>query len=170
MNSLYGLVKPQHALDIAIAVCDCLGHGKNGVAVELLMETCAAETGLCTVTDTNIYSHGVGANQVDKSTFDWLKAKYAKSYTAKKIRQDFGIELGLVQYAELAFNPLLSFIFARLRYLPYPEQIPAKRIKRASYWKRLYNSNLGKGSVEHYMSMCECSLDKFVNDGDIRWT
>lgn len=168
MISLYGLVKKQHALDIATAVCDCLGHGKHGVAVEMLMETCAAETGVCEVVDRHLYKLGVGANQTDENTFDWLMQKYGEGKHADNIRRFFGIELKVVQYMELAVNPLLSFIFARLLYMTRVEPIPKNRSARSGYWKRWYNSSRGKGSEQHYMLMCECTLDKLVKDGEIQ--
>lgn len=157
----YGLVSQHHAIDIAIVICECLGFGVNNKAVEQLLETSAVETGVGSIQDRHPLKMGVGLPQIDKGTFDWLKAKYQKGRRAEEIYQRFGVKLAYVKYQELAYSPLLSLLFARLRYLTVTEPIPKSREERAHYWKAHYNSfhPNAKGTPEHYLTMCSNTLD-----------
>ena len=49
---------------------------------------------------------------------------------------------------------------ARIHYLRDPDPIPHCRELQAEYWKRVYNTPQGAGTVEHYLSQwdaCECT-------------
>ena len=50
-------------------------------------------------------------------------------------------------------NIALQAAFARLHYLRVPEKLPkADDLEgQAKYWKKYYNSDLGKGTVKHFM-------------------
>ncbi|MGL6121993.1 MAG: hypothetical protein ACRC1W_02995 [Shewanella sp.] len=144
----------------ASAVCDALGHGSNKCAAALLVETAAAETLLGEYRDPTERGAGTGLTQVDESTFDWLKQKFANNKTATKaLKDNFNITLSRVNYLELELSPLLAFIFCRLRYRVVTDGIPATRQGRAKYWKDHYNSSAGKGTAEEYIKRCiECGL------------
>lgn len=49
-------------------------------------------------------------------------------------------------------NDKLGFLFARFKYLTDPQPIPASIIDQAKMWKRVYNTALGAGTVEQYLS------------------
>lgn len=153
----YGLTHRHQIKEMATAVCDVLGHGKNRRAVALLVETCAAETHLGMARDKTLYGAGAGVPQIDEGTFNWLKKKYADHPIGGKISQAFNIDLGRVNYRELDLSPLTALVFCRLRYWTVTDAIPATRPERAAYWKRWYNSSEGKGSPEEYLERCEAS-------------
>ncbi|MDC5753609.1 hypothetical protein [Vibrio europaeus] len=153
----YGVLEKQDIKDMAFAVCSAIGHGRHGRAVELLVETCAAETLLAQAKDTTPYYAGAGVAQVDEGTFDWLKDKYQSHKMARDIKRKLGVDLKLVSYNELDFSPLISLIFARLRYWTVADLIPATREGRAKYWKTHYNTSKGKGSPEEYLERCKAS-------------
>ncbi|MBO9492238.1 hypothetical protein J7384_17890 [Endozoicomonas sp. G2_1] len=153
MPRLYGLVSERIALELSLAVCDCIGHGAEGTAPTMMLETGCVETGLGTFRDRHPLKLGIGWTQIDKGTFEWLKKKYQSGDIASKVYDSFGISIAHIKYVELAYNPLLAAIFCRLRYWTVPEVIPGTREARASYWKRFYNTKSGKGSVEHYLAM-----------------
>ena len=153
----YGVLEKRNIKDMASAVCSAIGHGHHGRAVELLVETCAAETQLAETKDTTLYSAGAGVAQVDEGTFNWLKDKYKSHRLARDIKRKLGVDLKLVSYRELDFSPLISLIFARLRYWTVSEQIPATQEARAKYWKDHYNTSKGKGSPEEYLERCKAS-------------
>jgi len=48
-------------------------------------------------------------------------------------------------------NIALQIAFCRIKYRRDSEPIPSKLQSQAVYWKRIYNSELGKGTVEHFM-------------------
>lgn len=145
----YGLT---HATDLkllVVEVCDCLGHGSTGTAVELILETMGAETNRGETKDPTIYA-GMGICQFDKMPFQDMKDRTSASNKAK-IYETFGISLDLVEWEHLRYSPLLSIIACRLKYLLVKEGIPNTFEGRAMYWKRFYNSMLGKGTTDHYI-------------------
>ena len=145
---MYGLVKQQHLEDIAQAVCDCLGHGINVKAVDLLLETAGAETNRGQFKDTTKYA-GMGITQFDKGTFYDVKERTNKQ-RRQKVMQYFGIDINLIKWEDLRYNPLLSMLFTRLKYNLIPDAIPQTLEARAAYWKKWYNGG-GKGTVDHYV-------------------
>ncbi len=153
----YGLSSKHQLVELAQCVCEAIGYGTNGHGVRMLVETCAAETLLGKAKDNTLYGAGAGVSQVDKGTFVWLQEKFMKRSVASKILKEFNINLGLVQYNELDFSPLLSLIFCRLRYMTVSEKIPATQALRAEYWKKHYNSSLGKGTPQEYLERCDSS-------------
>lgn len=152
MNTFYGVISLLHLKDIAFEVADCIGHGANQSAALMLLETCAAETGCGDYRDPTPDGAGRGVGQTDADTFGWLKTKFAQSDVAKRIDSRFGIRLSRVNHDDLDYNPLLSLIFVRLRYLVVPDAIPSTVEGRAAYWKQYYNTSAGKGTVEHYQN------------------
>ncbi len=165
----YGLVNEQQAHDLAKAVSRVLGNGKNNNAHLLNIETACAESQLGHYKDNTPDGAGRGFTQVDAGTFYWLKDKALEKAPGaamrlkrswyKKILNEFGIDLKRVEHSDLDYNPLLSLIFTRLRYLVVPQPIPTTRKERAQYWKTFYNSRLGKGTVEHYLKACDELLE-----------
>lgn len=161
----YGLVSIKHGVLLANAVAKALGNGANNNANLLMIETAAVETQFGLYRDTTPDGAGRGVTQVDKDTFYWIKelalelapgaCMRPKRNWREKIISEFGIDLKRVEHADLDYNPLLSFIFTRLRYLVISERIPVTVEGRAQYWKKWYNSTLGKGTPEHYIESIE---------------
>ena len=50
----YGFIELKHIIEKAEKICDCIGHGKNGTAVEMIVETAIAETGLGAIEDKTV--------------------------------------------------------------------------------------------------------------------
>ena len=164
MKMNYGLVSHSHAISLAKAVCQSLGNGKNNNADLQLIESACAETRLGEYADPTPDGAGRGATQVDSDTFYWLKelaleiapgaCMRHKRGWRDKISRDFGIDLKRIEHSDLDYNPLLAFIWARFRYLVVTAPIPTTIEGRAAYWKRHYNSSLGKGDEQHYLESC----------------
>ena len=70
-----------------------------------------------------------------------------------KILTDLGVDISLVEWEHLRYNPYLSLIFSRLLYRFVSEPIPLTIEERADYWKKFYNTEKGKGTPEHYLEM-----------------
>ena len=51
---------------------------------------------------------------------------------------------------------ILQVVFCRLKYRRSPKALPecGDLEGQAKYWKSIYNSELGKGTVEHFMEAC----------------
>jgi len=149
----YGWTK--NIYDQAKAVIDCLGGGTK--AYNLIIETCATETALGRQYDGTIYA-GMGICQFDKLPFYRIRKKSMKYKT--KILRELGVDIGLVEWEHLRYNSFLSLLFCRLYYLAIKEPIPDTLEGRALYWKKYYNSYLGKGTPKHYKKM----VARFVNE------
>lgn len=157
----YGLISQGHLNDMAKRVCEALGHGQNYKAYNLLIETAGAETARGIVLDNTIHA-GMGITQIDKIPFQDIKDRCRES-DKTAVRIFFGIDIDLVEWEHLRYNPLLALIFTRLKYKKIPQVIPNDIEQRAKYWKHFYNTEEGKGTVDHYLS------NNFVfNDDEIR--
>ena len=51
----------------------------------------------------------------------------------------------------LKTNIAVQVFFCRIKYRRDKDPIPKNTRERADYWKRVYNTEGGKGTVEHYM-------------------
>ncbi len=146
----YGVINLNRIAEDAQMICDCLGHGKYGTATYMLVETAIAETGLGQIEDKTVGA-GMGITQFDEFPFDDLKKRSLDK--RDKIYQNLGVDISLVEWDDLRYNPFLGLLFARLQYLPLKESIPETIEERAAYWKQYYNTPKGKGTVEHYLEM-----------------
>lgn len=146
----YGLASSDQAGGFAAAACDVLGHGANGGAVIMLLETAAQETHLGQFRDPTPDGAGRGLCQIDFIGFiDVIQRSRAADLAA--IKSCFGMDLTQVEHDDLDFSPLLSMIICRLFYKLIPESFPKDLAGRAAYWKKYYNTYRGKGSVDEYI-------------------
>lgn len=127
-----------------------LGHGANNRAVNLLLETAAAETCLGTYEDPTPGSAGMGLCQIDYIGYIDIQRR-TRPHIVKLIKQKLGYDILNVMHVDLINDPKLSFIFCRLHYRLRPEDIPLTLRGRAEYWKQFYNSMAGKGTVQHFL-------------------
>ena len=153
---LYGLTSEMNLVNMAIRVCDVFGHGRHRKAVNLLLETTAAETQFGTYPDTTKNS-GHGIDQFDRNGFVDTQTRTRRS-NKHKVKAEFGYDIDAAVVTDLDNDPMLSLIFCRLKYKLRPEDIPADFVSRAAYWKRFYNSTAGKGTIEHYLHSAETHI------------
>lgn len=149
--SNYGLKHISDIRKMATDICKCLGNGVNNNAVDLLCETAMAETIGGTLEDKTKYA-GMGLTQFDELPFKDLQSRITKKQ-AEKIYTCFGIKVWEIQWEDLRYEPFLCLLFTRLQYLPFKEVIPTTLEGRAKYWKKYYNTEAGKGTVEHYLEV-----------------
>jgi hypothetical protein len=156
----YGLQSRDHAIELATRVCNMLGLGANGLAINLLLETACVETCLGTYQDPTPNGAGWGLTQGDAiGVLD--VAKRTRDVDARRIRHAFGFEIYNTIGPDLANNPLKAFVFTRCFYKLIPEAIPETLQGRAEYWKKYYNTHLGKGTVNEYIEKAERYLYDF---------
>jgi len=125
----YGLLSRAQLENTVDKVVSVLGGGEP--AKRLLMETAASETDLGKAIDRS-WNVGIGVMQFDKIGFDDVKQRTSAAKKAL-IDKSFGINIDRVTYTDLRWNPLLSVIFARLKYLLVPGAIPDTIMARADY-------------------------------------
>ena len=149
----YGLSRKSQIREIAEDVCEVLGHGSTRQAVNMLVRTCAAETGMGTIKDPNFRKHGVGVMQIDEIPF-YDAINRSRDVDLFNFQSAFGINLREVTHEESAFSPLISIGVARLFYKLITAPFPVEIEEQAKYYKLRYNTAAGKGSVEHFLKMC----------------
>ncbi len=157
----YGLTRPDQVIQIASDVCDVLGHGKNGKAFNLLVETACQETWLGQYKDRTPHVAGVGVCQFDQIGVDDVIMN-TRAQKVEQVIAEFGIDIRTIELRDLANSPLVSFIFCRLKYMRLAAPIPDTLEGRAEYWKVHYNSKLGKGTPEEYVNNYRRHGRKFI--------
>ena len=150
-NVFYGLATEHQLRECVNVVCDLLGRGASGYAGQMLMETAAQETHCGKFRDPTPGGAGRGVFQIDLIAFNDIRQR-ARVSDIKLLIEKFGVDIRAVNHETLDFSPLLSAIFCRLFYKLIPYPIPSTLSARAAYWKRFYNTKLGKGTIEEFIS------------------
>jgi len=146
---MYGLTSEFELKQHIKSVVAIVGGGES--AERLLIETAAAETDLGKQPDRS-WNVGIGIMQFDYIGFIDVQQR-TRASLKKEILQTFGVDVDKTKHTDLRYSPLVSVIFARLKYRLVPHAIPKSIEGRADYWKKWYNSELGKGTPEHYLHM-----------------
>ena len=126
-------------------------------AVALLMGTAAQETKLGSYiaqVGISMGKGGIGIYQCQKQAYDELWELFVESSKTMKAKV-----LLLTGYSgkppavRMASDLVLATIMARLFYARILKPLPSKKDVKAmgEYWKRYYNTQLGKGTVEEFM-------------------
>ena len=155
MKYYYGVESRSQVETFIRRICTTLG-GKRYVEKQMLETTCV-ETRNGTYPDAHKETKGVGLCQHDDINIRDLKLNGEPRHF-KKIKEVFGYDIPNIELKDLAEDPLLSLICCRLSYKRIPAKIPATIVERAVYWKRYYNTEAGKGTVDHYLEAVESIL------------
>ena len=145
----YGLSRQLQAFEMAKDVVIAFDGYPRPESIALLVETAMQETQLGKYRDPTVGA-GRGLTQFDEMPLaDCIqRAKQSESDIAKN---QFGIDIYRIEHNDLDYAPLVAMIMTRLKYKRIPEAIPKTIEGRAEYWKKHYNSMLGKGTVEEYI-------------------
>lgn len=110
-------------------------------AVQLLLGTAAQESDFGTYLR-QIRGPALGVFQMEPATFRWMVEKYGAKY-------------GFTHRSawDLVWDLKFAILLARLRYLAVPGRLPeAGDIQGlAAYWKKYYNTDLGRGTREMFI-------------------
>lgn len=121
-------------------------------AVELLMLTAAVETDLGYYIK-QISGPGLGIFQTEPATHDdivirWLEVNTQRRRNFRdKIHDKMNNFVVCFSHHELVYNLKYAIVIARLKYYMDPTPIPSGPLELARYWKRIYNTEVGKGNV-----------------------
>jgi hypothetical protein len=152
MKFYYGTKSISQIKEDTLRVCNALGGGLN--VQHQMLETACTETRLGTYPDSHPEKLGVGLCQHDQIGLDDIQQE-GEARHFKIVKEKFGYDIPSIVLKDLAYDPLLSLICCRLSYKRIPARIPAILIERAVYWKRYYNTESGKGTIEHYLESVE---------------
>ena len=94
----------------------------------------------------------LGYIQMEPATYKdlWLNYLAYKPELADKIEAEFGKFIS-IQPETLIDNPRLGVVMCRVHYLRKPGSIPVDLEGQAKYWKKHYNTYLGRGTAEQYV-------------------
>ena len=148
----YGLKSKKDAIEIVSCLMSVTDKNQDENIKALLLETACAETMLGQYKDPTPHSAGSGVTQIDEPTFNWLCDKNRDRRINDHLIENFCINLNTVQYYELNVDPLLSFLFTRLRYKTITDLVPDTLEGRAAYWKKFYNTSAGAGTASEYIT------------------
>lgn len=113
-------------------------------AVSILMDTCAQESKFGTYLKQlglPAGKGGMGAWQIERITFEDLKARFGKKFP---VIQSF-------TYDQMEYDLRAQIIMARIKYYSCPGLIPKDLEGQWLYYKKYYNTFLGAATREEYM-------------------
>lgn len=120
-------------------------------AVNLLMGTAAQESHLGRYIKQLGSGPALGIFQMEPATFRDIIDNYLAYKPALMAEV---LKVCNVQYLEpecLMYNLRVAIVFCRLHYLRKPGRIPNTIEGMAAYWKKHYNTYLGKGTEEEFV-------------------
>lgn len=115
-------------------------------AIDLLLGTAAQESAFGTYLK-QVNGPALGVFQMEPATFRWVASWGRERYPTIPL---WTMYTAIVPDM-LEFDLRIAVVFARLNYLSKPGVIPDSLQGQAAYWKRHWNTYLGKGTIEQYV-------------------
>lgn len=162
MRTYYGIVKISQIFEIIEKVVYDLKGSKEDAesTIKLMVGTIAQETKLGTFRDPSPYKYGSGLCQIDPGIpFDDVQDR-ASRYIDKVISL-YGIDILSATHRELELSPLLSVVMCRVKYKLIPKAIPSDSEGQWLYYKKYYNSYLGKATREEYIENSTWGMEHY---------
>ena len=128
-------------------------------ALSLIMRTGWAESGYRSLKGATSGNPALGFWQVELATAQDTLDNYVEYRPhIMKVLTTLGLDEEDLEFSLLS-NIALQAAFCRLKYRRDSKPIPSwdNMEAQAKYWKRIYNTELGKGTVEHFI---ECNKPK----------
>lgn len=138
-------------------ICETLefcGMTCSSNVVNMILETACVESN-CGEYIKQLKGPACGIFQIEPVTAKDILDHFIfyKPALLRKFDQLFNQNLTLEQ--NLCTNLMFQIFMCRVFYLRFSEIIPDTVEGRAKYWKKYYNTNLGKGTVEKYIKAVE---------------
>ena len=125
-------------------------HSDN--AVNLLMGTAAQESHLGKYRKQIGGGPALGIFQMEPATFNDIVRNYLRYKPELAVKIEMVARVCRLHAEDIETNDLLAICMARVHYLRVSEAIPSDVEGMARYWKRYYNTPLGKGTVEEFIA------------------
>ena len=138
--------------EIIEPTCQGLGLG-SPEAVDLVLGTAIAESGLKRLRQ--ISGPALGLWQMEPATHADIWANYLsyRPHLIERLQEVSGI--GAQDLNALIFNLRYACAMCRIHYKRVADPIPETLEAQAAYYKRYFNTELGKGSARHYLQEWE---------------
>lgn len=130
----------------------------SGDAVNLLMGTAAQESHLGKYRKQLGGGPALGIFQMEPATFNDIVNNYLRYKPELASRIERVARISRFKAEDIENNDLLAICMARVHYLRVREAIPFDLEGWARYWKRYFNTPLGKGTEEEFIA----NYKKFV--------
>ena len=126
------------------------GIKKTKEAVNLVYETGMAESGYRALVQKG-GGPAVSFFQIEPATGRDIFNNYVEyRQTLVEALIQFGLDPMNLDFC-IKTNIAIAICMCRFHYRRVPSAIPKTKEGRAKYWKKYYNTELGKGSIEHYL-------------------
>ena len=120
-------------------------------AVNLLLGTAAQESGFGEYIRQLNNGPALGIFQMEPKTHKDHVEKYLKYKSDLKIKILKACGVVEFNHAFLEFNLKYAICMSRIHYLRKPEALPSSIDGMANYWKKHYNTRLGKGTTQEFI-------------------
>lgn len=116
---------------------------QSPAATELLLGTCAQESGFGTYLRQLGRGPARSVFMVEEPTFNDIKARFMHRFPA----------IAPIVFPQLRYDLRAAILFARIKYFSIPRPLPTlgDLPAQAAYWKQWYNTPAGKGTIEEYI-------------------
>ncbi len=121
-------------------------------AVNLLMGTAAQESHLGKYRKQIGGGPALGIFQMEPSTFNDIVSNYLRYKPELVAKIERVARVSRFKAEDIENNDLLAICMARVHYLRVKKAIPDNLEGWATYWKRYYNTPLGKGKEEEFIA------------------
>ena len=122
--------------------------------VNLLVGTACVESN-CGEYIKQINGPACGIFQIEPNTAKDIQKNYIKYKPDLKYLHDKFYLKSLTLEENLMYNLSYSILMCRLFYRRIKEPIPKTVSEQAAYWKKYYNTHLGKGTIEDFINKKE---------------
>lgn len=121
------------------------------LAEDLLVGTCCAES-LCGEYIKQVNGPACGIFQMEPNTARDIIDNFLKFKVQLKAKIDNLYCTNMSLEENLTYNMAYQVAMCRIHYYRVKEALPTTREGCAKYWKKYYNTELGKGTVEEFLS------------------
>ncbi len=128
--------------------------GYSDDALALVVRTGMAESGYRALKGYGDGNPAIGFWQIEPATLDDMIDNYIKYRSKYKIELiDLGMKFDNSKIISVMSNMAIQAALCRLHYRRDKDPIPSWTDLEAqgAYWKRIYNTPLGRGTVEHFV-------------------
>jgi len=140
----------QQLKSLIIRVLDEIGLLTPG-AVELLLGTAAQESAMGTYIRQLGNGPALGIFQMEPATFNDIIENFLRHKLHLRSRVENCCNVKFLKSSDLETNLALSICFARLHYYRKFEDLPQTLDGMARYWKKHYNTPLGRGTEAEFI-------------------
>lgn len=160
MATIYGLDPRQFAFRIVRPLLKDIGLGSNA-AERLVLGTAMKESLLRYMQQ--IRGPAIGVYQMEAPTFKDIRENFLARALEIRRRVD-AWAIGTPDAQEMEGNLYFATAMCRAHYRRFSEDLPRQNdaLGMATYWKRYYNTSLGKGTVEEALPHFQLAIDIFT--------